>query len=186
MKCTVEKMDYPFADGMFFFDMELPYPWEEFVSDFKETIGHEKNTKYSYFSGPPKTPKKGWYLCKARAEKARHWILLNYEDVIWCGEVLQASTWRQEKTEWDNKRKSQSKSKSVNDFIFSGSNPEIDFMQAVVGNGDASKDIKIKVIKSIYKSSALIIHPDKGGDKEWMQRINVAYENIMNQLGESK
>ena len=177
MKCTVEKVDSPFSDEMYFFDMQLPDNWEEFLSDFKEIIGHEKNTKYSYFSGPPKSVKKGWYLCKARAEKARVWVLANFDEVIWCGETLKPENWRQE-----NKQKSQSKSPHESGTV--GLSPEMEFMQAIIGNGNIPKDIKHRLNKAIYKSTALILHPDKGGNTEWMQKINVAYEQLIKQLGE--
>lgn len=179
MKCTVEKVDGVFSDAMYFFDMELPDDdWEDFLSDFKETIGHEKNTRYSYFSSPPKAPKKGWYLCKARAEKARIWILIHYDDVIWCGETLKTGSWRQEKAEWDNsqKKKENTQSSNFNDFISVGLSPEMEFMQAVLGD---DKDKRVYIIKDIYRIAAKHCHPDKGGDTKWMQRINNAYDQLI-------
>jgi len=40
----------------------------------------------------------------------------------------------------------------------------------------------LEVVRSVYKALAQIHHPDRGGDVQTMQVINIAYKNILGEL----
>jgi hypothetical protein len=82
------------------------------------------------------------------------------------------------------------KKASFDDFGVLETTPEMNFCQAIFGGGKVSVELKVKLVKGIYRVAAQYLHPDKtGGDKGLSSHfadMSVAYKALLSALEKEK